>query len=269
MARIRTIKPEFFTSEDIVSRSPIARLFYVALWCEADREGRMEWKPGTFKLRYLPGDDVTVDEVASELIDAGLICIYTVGEKQYAEIPSFKKHQVINNREADSAIPTREHASTTRGARVKAPSARAKAEGEEGKGKEGKEPASSTRFDDFWNAWPKSERKQDRSKCADKWKSNGFDDLSEVILADIATKKLTQKWQGGFIEAPEVYLNNRRWEDGVTPDAPAADVRTTTVPAKPGRDPALVRLDQDAAKAKPMPPEIRQALAQAVGRMTQ
>lgn len=49
----------------------------------------------------------------------------------------------------------------------------------------------------------------------------------------------------------------------------AADIARTTVPAPIGRDPALVRLEQDAAKAKPMPPEIRQALAQAVGRMTQ
>jgi len=49
----------------------------------------------------------------------------------------------------------------------------------------------------------------------------------------------------------------------------AADVRTTTVPAKPGRDPALLRLEEDAAKAKPMTAEIRQALAQAAGRMTQ
>jgi hypothetical protein len=40
MARIRTIKPEFFTSEDIVSLTPLARLFYVSLWCEADREAR-------------------------------------------------------------------------------------------------------------------------------------------------------------------------------------------------------------------------------------
>ena len=41
MARIRTIKPDFFTSEDIVGLTPEARLLYIALWCEADREGRL------------------------------------------------------------------------------------------------------------------------------------------------------------------------------------------------------------------------------------
>lgn len=131
MARIRTIKPEFFTSEDIVSLTPLARLFYVSLWCEADREGRFEWKPKTFKLRYLPGDSCDVAELALELTGAGLVDLYEVEGKQYAQIPSFTKHQVINNREAASTIPTKPNdASGTRESGVKA-------EGKEGKGKEG------------------------------------------------------------------------------------------------------------------------------------
>lgn len=130
MARIRTIKPEFFTSEDIVSLTPLARLFYVSLWCEADREGRFEWKPKTFKLRYLPGDNCDVVDLAQELIDAQLVLLYEVDGKTYAEIPSFIKHQVINNRESESTIPARVgHASTTRKSGVLA----------EGKGRKGKE----------------------------------------------------------------------------------------------------------------------------------
>lgn len=130
MARIRTIKPEFFTSEDIVSLSPLARLFYVSLWCEADREGRMDWKLGTLKMRYFPGDSCDMQCLANELIDGGLVIVYEVDGKQYAEIPSFKSHQIINNRESDSTRPPRvKHAST----RVKAEGK----EGREGKGKEG------------------------------------------------------------------------------------------------------------------------------------
>lgn len=135
MARIRTIKPEFFTSEDIVSMTPLARLFYVSLWCEADREGRLAWKPRTLKMRYLPGDDCSIDELSAELIDSGLIVIYTVDGKEFAEIPGFVRHQVINNRESESVIPPRvDDASGTRQARVKAEGK----EGREGKGKERK-----------------------------------------------------------------------------------------------------------------------------------
>lgn len=135
MARIRTIKPEFFTSEDVVSLSPLARLFYVSLWCEADREGRLSWKPNTLKMRYFPGDNCDVNTMADELTDKGMLVIYEVDGKQYAEIPTFSTHQVINNRESPSVIPPRvEHASTTRQPRVKA-------EGKEGRERKGKEDA--------------------------------------------------------------------------------------------------------------------------------
>lgn len=217
MARIRCIKPEFFTSEDIVSLTPLSRLFYVALWCESDREGRLEWKPGTFKMRYFPGDNCDIKEMADELIKGGLIALYEVDGKQYAEIPTFTEHQVINNRESESRIP----------ARVHTPLSRVKAEGrKEWKGKEGREGKGSLTtggFDEFWEAWPKSERKQDKAKCAAKWAAKNLDDLKDKILEDIAIKRLTQKWQEGYIEAPEVYLNNNRWEDGTTPDAPKAN----------------------------------------------
>jgi hypothetical protein len=161
MARIRTIKPEFFTSEDIVGLTPLARLFYVSLWCEADREGRLSWRSGTLKMRYLPGDDCDVDTVATELIDAGLIVLYEHDGKTYAEIPTFKSHQVINNREAESTIPARVHDAS---ARVKA---EGRKEGREGKGKEGKEvdrsPNGSRLPPDWvlpedWQAWAQQER---------------------------------------------------------------------------------------------------------------
>jgi len=40
-----------------------------------------------------------------------------------------------------------------------------------------------------------------------------------AIVADVTAKKASQKWRDGFIEAPVVYLNNRRWEDGAAGSA--------------------------------------------------
>ena len=133
MARIRTIKPEFFTSEDIVNLSPLARLLYIALWCEADKEGRIEWKPMTFKLRYLPGDSTDINALCKEILDQGLVILY--GTK-FAYIPQFSRHQHINPRESDSKLPDplEIDASGTRGARDDDAQG-----GREGKGKEGKE----------------------------------------------------------------------------------------------------------------------------------
>lgn len=115
MARIRTIKPEFFTSEDIVGLPLSARLLYIALWCEADREGRLYWKPQTFRIRYFPADSVDIQSAADALLERGLVKLYGEG---FACIPSFRQHQHINPRESQSRLPAPDDACGTRGSRV-------------------------------------------------------------------------------------------------------------------------------------------------------
>lgn len=211
MARIRTIKPEFFTSEDIVSLTPLARVFYIALWCEADREGRLDWKPGTLKMRYLPGDDCSIDALASELTASGLIVLYEVDGRLYAEIPSFKRHQVINNRESNSTRPARvDHAST-----------RVKAEGRKGKEGKEKEPAScDARFELFWQAYPKKVGKDSARKAFDKRRPDE-QMVSEMVRA-LEIQKQTEQWtknNGEFVPHPATWLNAGRWMDELPADA--------------------------------------------------
>ncbi|WIM09279.1 hypothetical protein [Enhydrobacter sp.] len=138
MARIRTIKPEFFTSDDICALSPLARLLYIGLWCEADREGRLVWTPRVFKRRYLPDDACDGDAVAAELIERGLVVPYGEG---YAWIPTLARHQILNPREAASRLPAPEGDASPRAADASArvdDSASMGREGEgNGKGKEG------------------------------------------------------------------------------------------------------------------------------------
>lgn len=131
MARIRTIKPEFFTSEDIVELTAFARLLYIAIWCEADREGRLSWKPKTFKLRYFPSDEISIAELCDELIDRNLVVLYGEG---LAYIPTFLDHQHINPRETASSLPNPHASSTRRNASSRDSDAQG---GREGKGREG------------------------------------------------------------------------------------------------------------------------------------
>lgn len=111
MARIRTIKPEFFTSDDICSLSALARLLYVGLWCEADRAGRLVWMPRVFKRRYLPDDACDIDSLADELLKRGLVELYGEG---LAHIPTFSRHQHVNPREASSKLPAPDHDASAR-----------------------------------------------------------------------------------------------------------------------------------------------------------
>ena len=77
------------------------------------------------------------------------------------------------------------------------------------------------RFPEFWETWPKSERKQDRKKCGEHWKTKKLDEVADKIFEDIAARKTGQVWTDPqYIEAPLVYLNNHRWEDGYTPTVP-------------------------------------------------
>jgi hypothetical protein len=146
VAYLRTIKASFFTSEDVVSLSPLARLLYIGLWCEADREGRFKWAPLTFRLRYLPTDVCDVEAVCKELTDRQMVVLYGDG---LASIPTFLAHQRPNNREAASVLPDPRDAcieprdaTFTRESRVR----EGKEREVEGKEREGKERAAVAAF---------------------------------------------------------------------------------------------------------------------------
>ena len=136
MARIRTLKPDFFSSEDVTSCTPLARLFFAALWCESDREGRFEYKPGTLKNRYFPADKVSVEKLMKELTDRGMVKLYQPdGHPILGWVPTFTKHQIINNREAESVLPP--FSSDACPTRERGDKAEGRKEGKEGREGEG------------------------------------------------------------------------------------------------------------------------------------
>jgi hypothetical protein len=96
MARIRTIKPEFWTDDKVVQVSFPARLLFIGLWNFADDSGNLENSPVQIKMRILPADSVTVPPLLQELIGVGLLREYAVNGKNYFNIPGFTSHQVIN-----------------------------------------------------------------------------------------------------------------------------------------------------------------------------
>ena len=107
--RIRTIKPEFFTHEGLFeaeqeTKLPI-RIAFAGLWCVADREGRFKWEPRRIGVQILPYDAIDFSRVLHALTTRGFIVKYRVNDAWFGFIPSFSKHQVINNRESDSVLP--------------------------------------------------------------------------------------------------------------------------------------------------------------------
>lgn len=160
MARIRTIKPDFFRHEGLFEAEretgfPM-RVAYAGLWTVADREGRFRWRPRQIKLDVLPFDDIDFSRVLDAFVTRGFIVKYEVAGEVYGCIPSWNEHQAINNREVTSEIPSPEKASNisdgcTRDSRVNDASAtplmRAPAEGEGEGERKGKKEQSSLRSD--------------------------------------------------------------------------------------------------------------------------
>lgn len=105
MARIRTIKPEFFRHErlqDLEADNPgsCVMLVFAGLWGHCDKAGRFEWKPRMLKLDILPFIDFDMGSTLALLCEAGFVRKYAIDGKQYGEIRSFEKHQRINGKEA-------------------------------------------------------------------------------------------------------------------------------------------------------------------------
>jgi hypothetical protein len=164
MARIRTIKPEFFQHESLYdaereSELPL-RIAFAGLWTVADKAGRFEWRPRQLKLNVLPYDECDFTAVLSALEAHGFVQRYDVEGKSFGCIPSWDRHQHKNVREPDSTIPAppwQVQAPDEAGASTGQVPAQAAGKGREGKGREGEGAAAAPPPDGLdvsaWKRW--------------------------------------------------------------------------------------------------------------------
>lgn len=95
MARLRTIKPEFWTDERVGECPPTARLLFIACWNFADDYGGLDRSPKQLKAQAFPYDSLEVEPLIAELLRAGLLIEYEHAGKKYLHINGFRKHQRI------------------------------------------------------------------------------------------------------------------------------------------------------------------------------
>jgi hypothetical protein len=100
MARLRTIKPEFWVSEQIAECSTSARLTFIGIWNFCDDGGVHPAKPRTLKAEIYPMDDVTVTQVegwVDELLKAGLLAAFSSENGDaYWHVTGWERHQKID-----------------------------------------------------------------------------------------------------------------------------------------------------------------------------
>jgi len=109
MARKRTIDPDIWSDDKIQGLADVrAIVLYIGAISASDDFGRLEWSDRQLWARVFPNrPDVTlklVVEWMTIIVDAGLVLLYDVGTKHYAQHPAWAKHQYVS-RPSASRIP--------------------------------------------------------------------------------------------------------------------------------------------------------------------
>ncbi|MDF2915964.1 MAG: hypothetical protein K0S70_181 [Microbacterium sp.] len=229
MARIRTIKPDYWTDGKVVSWSPFARLLFIGMWnftmCD---HGHVADDPMKLKLQILPMDDVDIDALLAEIMDSGRVKRVTDPEgRTYLHITRFGDHQKIDPRWKTRcpACATPELAETHPSLGEPRRDSPELPETPPRKGREGKKTTSTASqvdgFDDFWAAYP---RKDGKGKALPAYERALKRAEPATILAGAlkyaATVKSTERQ---YIKLPEGWLNADRWADESLAEANKAE----------------------------------------------
>jgi hypothetical protein len=110
MARIRTVKPEFFTSPSTAAVDHPVRIFYQAMWCAADDFGVGETNfNALLGLAFPDSDGLTAQDVRRFCADCAQhydVVFYTVRGRHYYAVRNWEEHQKLERRTNRRRHPT-------------------------------------------------------------------------------------------------------------------------------------------------------------------
>jgi len=220
MARMRTLKPDFFKDEDLSVLPYEARLLYEGLWCFADREGRLEDRPKYLKVEIFPYDNINIEKLLNLLSTPNIqdrpgkvfIRRYTVNDRKYIDIPEFLKHQSPHNTEKESYLPAFNGSLTVNGSLENNGVHDAHYPKPVNLNLTNKSLLNA--FDQFWKVYPKRKSKGQAEKAF--LKINPDEQLLTKILESVEQAKKSAEWvkeKGKYIPHPATWLNAKGWLD--------------------------------------------------------
>ncbi len=240
MARIRSVKPEFFTDENLGGLSPYHRLTFEGLWCYADRDGRLKDRPGYLKTMILPYDNIDFESILNDLSQNStgrgtpFITRYFAGGDNYIQVSNFAEHQRPHHTEKESILPPKppiNNGLTPVTPRIKKVGKEAVlGKGKEGKGKEfilsrRKRKLSGTLlelFNEFWEAFGD---KRGKAEAADAWVDIRWSEgvtateyfQSKILpgAREYCRYRHTLRDEGQTPKMAQGWISGRRWEDEI------------------------------------------------------
>jgi hypothetical protein len=235
--RIRSIKPEFWRSDDITTLSWDERLLFVGMWSYVDDNGVGLDKLSAIVADLFAGDlernapetFARVSRGLDQLSEAGRIVRYTIDGRAYVEISNWDKHQRI-----DKPNKPRFPRSDAVGAEIRESVARVAEKVASGTGEQGnrgtgeqallsiveadervpapKHSGYSEAFLSWWSIYPRKESKGDAWKAWESLrKARLLPDREVLEAATVAYSRRVTDPQ--FRKLPAGWLRDRKWED--------------------------------------------------------
>jgi len=242
--RIRSIKPEFYRSEDIAALDWETRLLFIGLWSYVDDNGvGRDVEPlisaDLFALDRDPLESLArVSRGLASLSDQGLIVRYTVEKKRFLAVTGWERHQRIDKPNAprypgpDQGFPSESRTPREGVANDSRLEQRNRGTGEQGNrgeelllvpaGPSAVEKVTSVEksFVEFYEAYPRHVGRQAAEKAFVKAiAKRGV--TAELVIAGArrlaADPNLPPKEDKRFIPHPSTWLNEGRWDDEPLP----------------------------------------------------
>lgn len=244
MARIRTIKPEFWTNEALSALPESTHLLAAALLNYADDEGYFNANITLIKAACSPLRDspVSIQESLVALAGIGYLATGNGSDGRcYGRIINFRKHQTINRPSASrirplvvsmagsvsSHGPLTDHSRTEQGTgnregngTIRGEDATAGDESENGSGTAQSYPQA---FEDFWQAYPtRGRRKRGKSKCYGIWRQAIRAAERQSLVEAAKTYAASDESTRGYARDPERFLKANWWREWLEPEPPAS-----------------------------------------------
>lgn len=110
MARMRSLKPEFWQDEELACQlTRDERMLYIGLWNLADEHARLRGDPRYIKGQLFPyDDDITpadIDKMLGRLADLHKVHQYRAGIGRYLFLPNLARHQRLESDKVPSRLP--------------------------------------------------------------------------------------------------------------------------------------------------------------------
>lgn len=230
--RIRSIKPEFWRSDDISNLDIEDRFLFIGLWSYVDDNG-----VGLDKLASIvadlfaddmmndPRDTIArVSRGLQHLFEAGLIVRYEVDNTDYLSITNWEKHQRIDRPNKPRFPQHSNDSASIRDTLASVATNDASGAGEQGsrgtvlktleQPAVARAPKAPNRFEEFWAAYP---RKVDKKKAKDAFDVATKTTDPELIIAGAMRHAADPNRTDQFTKHPTTWLRAGSWDNEPLP----------------------------------------------------